>query len=79
MMAFNVTIHAKILKNLLRCAELELEGKTQKWTTGEYWNKALTFPFLERETYQQREKKNASDFPLPASNEHDQGRGKSIS
>lgn len=36
MMAFNVTIHAKILKNLLRCAELELEGKTQKWTTGEY-------------------------------------------
>jgi hypothetical protein len=36
MMAFNVTIHAKILKNLFRCAELELEGKTQKYTTREY-------------------------------------------
>jgi hypothetical protein len=35
MVAFNVTIYAKLLKNLFRSAELELEGKTHKYTTRE--------------------------------------------
>jgi hypothetical protein len=33
MVAFNVTIHAKFLKNLFRGAELQLEGKTQVHST----------------------------------------------
>ena len=61
MMAFNVTIHAKFLKNLFRGAELELEEKAHKCTAREWWNQALTFPFLEMKASQQRKK--SSRFP----------------
>jgi len=48
MVAFNITIHTKFLKNLFRSAELELEWNTHKYTARECWTPAHTFSFLER-------------------------------
>jgi len=69
--AFNVTIHAKFLKNLFRGAELQLEEKTQVHST-RMLNSSIYYSVSGKER-KLTKRKHGTMFPLPTSNEHDQG------